>query len=215
MPHDTRRWRWSAVLAGAAALALAAGWGTGRYFGEGSGEDSVRAVEARTAGTGTGAGASAPEASTNVLGLPRPDFSLPDLDGRPRRPDEWNGKVLVFNFWATWCAPCREEIPLLIDLDRRYPGLRVIGIAVDRADAVRTFAEELGIGYPILLDDLRGTTMRRYGNRIGALPFTVITGRDGVVAHVRLGELEPGELHRVTDALLSPRASDQIPFGAK
>ena len=80
----------------------------------------------------------------------------------------------------------------------------MIGVAVDRADAVRPFAEEFGIGYPILLDDLQGSTMRRYGNRFGALPFTVITGRDGVVAYVRLGELEAGELDRVTAALLSP-----------
>jgi len=85
----------------------------------------------------------------------------------------------------------------------RRPGVRVVGIAVDRADAVRPFAEELGIGYPILLDDLQGSTMRRYGNRFGALPFTVITGRDGVVAYVRLGELEAGELDRVTETLLS------------
>ena len=80
--------------------------------------------------------------------------------------------------------------------------MRVIGIAVDRPEAVRAFAEEIGIDYPILLDDLQGSTMRRYGNRVGALPFTVITGRDGVVAYVRLGELEPTELDRVTAALL-------------
>ncbi len=194
MPRDSRRW-WC-VLAGAALLALAAGWGTGRYFGGGTGEDAARAATAARSGT------TAPEAPAEVLHRPRPDFTLPDLDGRPRRPDEWNGKVLVVNFWATWCAPCRKEIPLLIELERRRPGVRVIGIALDRPDAVRGFAEELGIGYPILLDDLRGSTMRRYGNRIGALPFTVVTGRDGVVAYVRLGELEPGELDKVTGALL-------------
>ena len=194
MPRDSRRW-WC-VLAGAALLALAAGWGTGRYFGAGTGEDAARAAIAARSGT------TAPEAPAEVLHRPRPDFTLPDLDGRPRRPDEWNGKVLVVNFWATWCAPCRKEIPLLIELERRRPGVRVIGIALDRPDAVRGFAEELGIGYPILLDDLRGSTMRRYGNRIGALPFTVVTGRDGVVAYVRLGELEPGELDKVTGALL-------------
>ena len=152
----------------------------------------------------TASGSKAPEAPASVLHRPLPDFSLPDLDGRPHRPSEWGGQVLVVNFWATWCAPCREEIPLLIDLERRRPGVRVIGIAVDRADAVRAFAEELGIGYPLLLDDLQGSTMRRYGNRFGALPFTVIAGRDGVVAYVRLGELEAGELDWVTETLLSP-----------
>ena len=207
MPHDTRRWWWP-VLAGAAVLALAAGWGAGRYFGAGPDEDAARVTDARAAGTGTATGTIAPEAPASVLHLTRPDFSLPDLDGRLRGPAEWDGKVLVVNFWATWCAPCRMEIPLLIDLERRRPGVRVIGIAVDRPEAVRAFAEEFGIGYPILFDDLRGSTMRRYGNRFGALPFTVITGRNGVVAYVRLGELEARELDWVTETLLSSGSLD-------
>lgn len=198
MPHDPRRRRRRLALAGAAALALAAGWGAGRYFDREPGEaDAARPAS----GSGPGATAASGE-PPNVLHRPRPEFTLPDLDGRPRQPAEWDGKVLVVNFWATWCAPCREEIPLLIDLERRRPGVRVVGIAVDRPEAARAFAAELGIGYPILLDDLRGSTMRRYGNRIGALPFTVITGRDGIVAYVRLGELEAAELDRVTAALL-------------
>lgn len=196
MPRDARR-RWRPVLVGAAALALVAGWGAGRLLDDPPGE-----ADAGLTASGPGSGPTASEAPASVLHRPRPDFTLPDLEGRPRGPGEWDGKVLVVNFWATWCAPCREEIPLLIDLERRRPEVRVIGIAVDRPGAVRAFAEELGIGYPILLDDLRGSTMRRYGNRIGALPFTVVTGRDGVVAYVRLGELEPTELDRVTDALL-------------
>ena len=200
MPHDSRRWWWP-VLAGAAVLALAAGWGAARFLGGGPDEDPARAASG--SGSGSGSSPKAVEAPASVLHQLRPDFTLPDLDGQPRRADEWDGRVLVVNFWATWCAPCREEIPLLIDLERRRPGVRVIGIAVDRADAVRPFAEELGIGYPILLDDLQGSTMRRYGNRFGALPFTVITGRDGVVAYVRLGELEAGELDWVTETLLS------------
>lgn len=198
MPHDARRW-WP-LLAGAAVLALAAGWGAGRFLGEVPDEDAARAAS----GSASGSSPKSVEAPASVLHQLRPDFTLPDLDGQPRRPDEWDGMVLVVNFWATWCAPCRKEIPLLIDLERRRPGVRVLGIAVDRADAVRPFAEELGIDYPILLDDLQGSTMRRYGNRFGALPFTVITGRDGVVAYVRLGELEADELDWVTETLLSP-----------
>ena len=204
MPHDPRRpRRWRPLLAGAAVLALAAGWGAGRYLDRGPGEaDAARMAAGAGTGTGLGPDATASGEPPNVLHRPRPEFTLPDLDGRPRQPAEWDGKVLVVNFWATWCAPCREEIPLLADLERRRPGVRVVGIAVDRPEAVRAFATELGIGYPILLDDLQGSTMRRYGNRIGALPFTVITGRDGIVAYVRLGELEAAELDRVTGALL-------------
>lgn len=202
MPRDLRRegpgsgW---AALAGAAALALVAGWGAGRYFGESSGERRAEPPDAQArAGT---SGAGAPEAPLGVLHRPRPDFDLPDLDGRRRGPDEWKGKVLVLNFWATWCAPCREEIPLLMDLERRRPEVRVVGIALDTVDAVRAFAKELGIGYPLLLDDVRGSTMRRYGNRLGALPFTVITGPDGTVAFVRLGVLDPVELDTAVAAL--------------
>ena len=204
MRLDDRHRRWWPVLAGAAVLALAAGWGAGRYFGGGPEEDAASAAS----GSASGSSTKVVEAPASVLHQLRPDFSLPDLHGQPRRPDEWDGKVLVVNFWATWCAPCRKEIPLLIDLERRRPGVRVIGIAVDRADAVRPFVEELGIGYPILLDDLQGSTMRRYGNQFGALPFTVITGRDGVVAFVRLGELEAGELDWVTETLLSPGSAN-------
>ena len=205
MPHDPRR-RWRPWLVGAAALALAAGWGAGRYFDREAGEaDAARMA----AGSGPGSDAAASGEPPSVLHQPRPEFTLPDLDGRPRQPAEWDGKVLVVNFWATWCAPCREEIPLLVDLERRRPGVRVVGIAVDRPEAVRAFAAELGIGYPILLDDLQGSTMRRYGNRIGALPFTVITGRDGIVAYVRLGELEAAELDRVTGALLRRSSPNQ------
>ena len=198
----TRR-RGGAVLAGAAVLALAAGWGAGRHFDRGPDEaDAALTASGPVSGSGPRPGATASEEPPGVLHRPRPEFTLPDLDGRPRRPEEWNGKVLVVNFWATWCAPCREEIPLLIDLERRRPGVRVVGIAVDRPEAVRAFAAELGIEYPLLLDDPRGSTMRRYGNRIGALPFTVIAGRDGIVAYVRLGELESTELDRITEALL-------------
>lgn len=202
MPRDLRRagpgsgW---AALAGAAALALVAGWGAGRYFSEASGERRTEPPDAQArAGTSDAAGLEAPP---GVLHRPRPDFDLPDLDGRRRGPDEWKGKVLVLNFWATWCAPCREEIPLLMDLERRRPEVRVVGIALDTVDAVRAFAKELGIGYPLLLDDVRGSTMRRYGNRLGALPFTVITGPDGTVAFVRLGVLDPVELDTAVAAL--------------
>ena len=135
-------------------------------------------------------------------GRAAPDFALPDLEGRTWRLSEHRGRALLINFWATWCAPCREEIPMLMELEQRRPEVRVIGIALDTADAVRAFAKELGIGYPLLFDDARGSTMRRYGNRLGALPFTVVAGRDGMVGYVRLGVLDPAELDTAVAALL-------------
>jgi len=200
------------LYAGAAAVSLAAGWGAGWYVGggfkPGHGPDPQAGRE-RVPVSAPAPGAAAGESaagelteSASVLHRLRPDFSLRDLDGTPRGPEEWAGSVLVVNFWATWCAPCREEIPLLIDLERRRPGVRVVGIALDTASSVQAFAKELGIGYPLLLDDLEGSTMRRYGNRIGVIPFTVFVRRDGVVAHVRAGALEAEELDRVAAALL-------------
>ena len=194
------------LYAGAALVALAVGWGVGWYVGGGfdrsSGSRPFSAPSSSSGQVADAAVARKADPPASVLKQRRPDFTLRDLDGRLRGPDEWAGRVLVVNFWATWCAPCREEIPLLIDLGRRRPGVQVIGIAVDTAPSVRGFAEEIGIDYPILLDDLEGSTMRRYGNRIGAIPFTVVVGRDGVVAYVRAGLIEPDELDRMTAALL-------------
>ena len=205
MPRDALRppghRRRRAGLAGIAVLALAAGWGAGRYLGEAPGaSEGVPApppVADRPA-----LPAAAPADPGAVLHRRRPDFTLPDLEGRRRTPREWDGKVLVVNFWATWCTPCREEIPLLMELERRRPEVRVIGVSLDTADAVRAFAKELGIGYPLLFDDARGSTMRRYGNRLGALPFTVVAGRDGVIGYVRLGMIDPAELDTAVAALL-------------
>ena len=170
------------LYAGAALVSLAAGWGAGVYVGGGFDRDraagpgpAAQSVSAETAAK-DGSRALAADTSGPVLHRRRPDFSLPDLDGRARGPDEWDGKVLVVNFWATWCAPCREEIPLLIDLGRRSPGVQVVGIAVDTVPPVQAFVKEIGIDYPVLLDGLEGRTMRRYGNRIGAIPFTVDRG---------------------------------------
>ena len=193
-----RNWRGFAVFGAAAVIALAAGWGAGRYWLDDPDRSAVRSPPAIGA---PGADPARAEAAP-ILHRPRPDFELPDLEGRPRRPEEWDGNVLVVNFWATWCAPCREEIPLLVDLARRRPEVAVVGIALDSAGPVRAFAEELDIRYPLLLDDAKGSTMRRYGNRVGALPFTVVAGRDGTVAYVRLGVLQAGELDTVTAALL-------------
>ena len=190
-----------ALLAAMAALASAAGWVAGVHVGGESRDSPLQAVEpAERRELRSGAGT---DASTSVFHQTRPDFRLPDLEGRKRGPDEWAGRILILNFWATWCAPCREEIPMLIDLHRRRrPEVQVVGIAVDTADAVRGFASELGIEYPLVLDDLRGTVMRRYGNRLGALPYTVVVAKDGVVVYVRLGLLEAEELDGVVDALI-------------
>lgn len=123
----------------------------------------------------------------------RPEFAFTDLDGNLRNVQEWDGRLLVVNFWATWCPPCREEIPLFVELQREYGarGLQLVGIAVDEVDAVRAFAQDIGINYPILLASFDGIDLSEaFGNRVGALPFTAVVDRAGRIVLHKSGEIE-------------------------
>lgn len=138
--------------------------------------------------------------AARLLGTP-----FPDLRGNTRRLVEWQGQVLVCNFWATWCAPCREEIPLLIAAKQQFAsrGLEVVGIGVDSADKMRDFAANFGINYPIFIAGTEAIDlMRELGNKAGALPFTVLLDRAGRVAQRRLGAYAKDELHRALLSLL-------------
>src|SRR5687767_5345616 len=98
------------------------------------------------------------------------EVTLPDLDGVPQALAQWRGKVVVVNFWATWCAPCREEIPLLVKLQARHRdrGLQLVGIAIDRPDKVRPYAKEMGMNFPILIGNLEAVDLAKVlGNRAG------------------------------------------------
>jgi thiol-disulfide isomerase/thioredoxin len=128
-----------------------------------------------------------------------------DLNGQPRSLADWSGRVLVCNFWATWCAPCREEIPLLMVTREKYGSkmLEVVGIAVDNAAKVRQFSASLHISYPILLAEADGLDfMRRLGNSNGGLPYTVIVDREGGLAHRKLGALSQQEIDQMLGSLL-------------
>ncbi|WP_232020212.1 TlpA disulfide reductase family protein [Sulfuriflexus mobilis] len=131
--------------------------------------------------------------SISIIGSPRPGFALPDTEGTPHHIKEWDGKVLVINFWATWCPPCRKEMPAFIALQEQYgaQGLQFIGVAIDEADKVIDFMDTYGVNYPMLLGDLAAIDVgKQYGNRFGALPYTVIVDRQGMIAFTRRGELE-------------------------
>ena len=130
---------------------------------------------------------------------------LPDLEGRPQSLDQWRGKVLVVNFWATWCAPCREEIPLLVKLQDKYGprGLQIVGIAIDQPGKVRPYAAELGMNFPILIGGLDAIELARgMGNRAGVLPFTLIVGRDGKVAATEVGAVKEPTIDPLLASLL-------------
>ena len=127
----------------------------------------------------------------NVQGVPAPDFTLPTLDGRTVKLSDFRGKAVLLNFWATWCPPCKLEMPWFEDLQREYgkDGLVVLGVAMDDTDpkTIAKFASELGVNYPVLL----GTDQVSddYGN-VQYLPTTFYIGRDGTIVDKMTGLLD-------------------------
>ena len=141
-----------------------------------------------------------PAAAAGLMGV-----ALPDQQGREQRLDQWRGRVLVVNFWATWCAPCREEMPEFIKAQNEFggKGLQFVGIAVDSGDKIRQFAAEIGVNYPILVGGFGAMELSRtLGNTIMALPFTVIVNRNGEIAHTQLGVLKREKLDSIVRQLL-------------
>jgi thiol-disulfide isomerase/thioredoxin len=121
-----------------------------------------------------------------------PDFSLSDLSGKSTSITAWSGKSLVINFWATWCAPCRREIPLLKAVAADWAGrdLAVVGIAVDYADKVREFSGRFKIDYPVLIGEQDALEVAaKFGMDSPAFPFTVFTDRRGEIVALFVGEL--------------------------
>ena len=134
-----------------------------------------------------------------------PDFTLPNVDGSLWRAEEWRGKVMVVNFWATWCPPCRREMPLFVRLDERFRdrGVLFVGIAIDDPGAVRDFIDTHGIEFPILLGQEKGIELaRRLGNRLEALPYTVVSDRKGRIRLRRAGEMTERTLLPLLERLL-------------
>lgn len=154
---------------------------------------AVVAVPAGQASAPDAKESSTPEAPPHAVIPSRlPDFALSDLSGKSTSIAAWSGKSLVINFWATWCAPCRREIPLLKTLATDWAGrdLEVVGIAVDYADKVRQFAGQFKIDYPVLIGEQDALDVAaRFGMDSPALPFTVFTDRRGEVVALFVGEL--------------------------
>ena len=171
---------------------------------------SVRAVPTE-AGAARAAGAFSPSNPPPAPVAPRsiperlPSFSLPDLAGKPRPLSDFEGRPLIVNFWATWCEPCRREIPLLKDLRRENSqnDLEIVGIAIDQADSVQKLAHQLGIDYPILVGEKGGLAAVRAFGMDTVLPFTVFADAGG-----RIVWLKTGELHRDEASFILARLAD-------
>lgn len=133
-----------------------------------------------------------------------PDFELKDLRGATLRLSDLRGKVVVLNFWATWCPPCRHEIPWFVDLQKKYgsQGLQIVGISMDSGSPaeVERFAKRMGINYPLAMGD--SALAARYGG-VSALPSTFYIGRDGTVVRFVPGLVAKEEIERIVTAALA------------
>jgi len=139
------------------------------------------------------------------------DFSLNDIDGNMRQLSEWQGKARLVNFWATWCAPCRREIPLLkqTQTDHAADNIQIIGIAVDFPEEVRAYAEEAQFNYPILVgqEDAMAAAEASGIDFIG-MPFTMIVAPSGELLKTHIGEIVESHIEKIVcvfNALASGR----------
>ncbi len=125
--------------------------------------------------------------------------NLPDLQGVSQAVSQWKGNVIVANFWATWCTPCREEIPEFIALQQQYrdQGLMIVGIAIDQEEKVIPYSKEFGINYPVLIGGLKAMSFAEAaGNQMSVLPYTVVFDKQGNITDTFLGRVHKKTLEK-------------------
>jgi thiol-disulfide isomerase/thioredoxin len=116
--------------------------------------------------------------------LKRQEFTLPDLDGQTQQFSQWNDKVVLLNFWATWCPPCRREIPDFIEVYEQYKDkdFIVVGIGIDDEERIADFIKQFNVSYPILVGGQTAMQVSKlYGNHNGALPYSILIDKNGVI----------------------------------
>ena len=133
------------------------------------------------------------------------EIKLPGLDGSQQDINQWQGKLVLVNFWATWCPPCLEEIPVFLSLRKKYAdsGFEVIGISIDDVSKVAKFRETMQISYPLLDGEKNGMVlMHALGNKIGGLPYSVLFDRSGKAVEIKSGPYQQQELKNLIDKFL-------------
>ena len=123
-----------------------------------------------------------------------------DMTGRPQSLGQWQNKLLVINFWATWCAPCKEEMPIFVKLHQKLgeQGVQIVGIAADTSLNVAKFAKMTSINYPLFSDEAGAIEFsKRLGNRFGLLPHTVVVAPGGAVIYTKLGLISEVEFESI------------------
>ncbi|MCC6916105.1 TlpA disulfide reductase family protein [Nitrosomonas sp.] len=131
--------------------------------------------------------------------------TLSDLNGAPQAMSKWRGKIVIVNFWATWCLPCRDEIPELIDTYTTYQqkDVVILGVAIDDAEKVASFHKEFNINYPVLVGEFDAFTLAEaMGNPQGALPFTVTIDRSGMIVDTHLGRIKKKQIEEIINPML-------------
>ncbi|MET0028349.1 MAG: TlpA disulfide reductase family protein [Candidatus Thiodiazotropha sp.] len=120
-----------------------------------------------------------------------PDDAFPDLNGEAQRLNQWRGKVVLLNFWASWCSPCLSEIRHLVNYQKTYAdrGIQVIGLGIDEARRLKNVQRSLQINYPVLVagSESGRSLLQAWGNETGMIPYTVVFGKDGRVAGAHRG----------------------------
>ncbi|HEY0683913.1 MAG TPA: TlpA disulfide reductase family protein [Steroidobacter sp.] len=160
----------------------------------------------------------AEQATEDALPETLPDFTLANLEGQPQSIRSWQGKSMIVNFWATWCAPCRREIPLLnkIQSEHGAEGFQVVGVAVDFREDVLKYAKEIGIQYPLLIGEQDGMdAVTKFGRGSLGFPFTVFTDNQQRLVLFHLGEIHPPQAEVMLAAVRKVNSGELTPIQAR